>query len=56
MTISEILHEYEWKRPRQKTDYAGGMSEDELDAIKSESAALRGEMEAKQNGPAPSIS
>jgi hypothetical protein len=56
MTVSEILHEFEWKRPHQKTDYAGGMSEHELDAIKADSAALRAEMEAKKHGTAPTPS
>jgi hypothetical protein len=56
MTISEILHEHEWKRPHQKTDYAGGMTEADIDSIKSDSAALRADMEAKKNVTATTIS
>ncbi|QDP55379.1 MAG: hypothetical protein Tp176DCM1853251_63 [Prokaryotic dsDNA virus sp.] len=50
MTVSEIAHEYEWRRPHMATDYAGGMTEGEIEAIKDESAALRARIEAKRNG------
>lgn len=33
MTVSEIAHEYEWNRPTQKTDYAGGMTQGEVDEL-----------------------
>jgi len=41
LTISEILYEYESRRPNMKGDYAGGMTEGELESIREESAALR---------------
>jgi len=50
MTISELVHEYESRRPHMKTDYAGGMTEAELEAIQSDSAALRAKVRAKRNG------
>lgn len=34
MTLSEILHYHEWKRPSSQSDYAGGLTEGDLDEIK----------------------
>lgn len=50
MTVSEIVHEYEWRRPHQPTDYAGGMTEADIENIREESAALRKKLRAKRNG------
>ena len=49
MTLSEILHEYEWRRPHMPTDYAGGMTEHDIETIKAESAELRQLVRAKRH-------
>ena len=50
MTVSEVLHEYEWRRPHQPTDYAGGMTEADLDEIRADSADLHEHLRAKRDG------
>lgn len=54
MTVSEILHEYEWRRPSQKGDYAGGMTVGEIEGIKEQSAKLRAKRKASRDGAKPS--
>lgn len=54
MTVSEIAYEFEWRRPQQKSDYAGGMTEGEIESIREESAKLRAWKKAQMNGAAPS--
>lgn len=51
MTVSEIVHEHEWRRPLAKTDYAGGMTEEDIESIKADSAKLREKLRsARENG------
>jgi len=52
MTISELTAEME-SRGSGET-YAGGMTEEDIENIKEESAALRAYVEAKKNGTATS--
>jgi hypothetical protein len=41
MTIAEVALEYEIRRETAPTDYAGGMTEGDIESIREESAALR---------------
>ncbi|BAQ67204.1 DNA polymerase alpha, subunit B [Rhodovulum sulfidophilum] len=43
------MHEFEWRRPAAKGDYAGGMTEGDLQAIEEESARLRAKVKAKRD-------
>lgn len=53
MTVSEILTEYEMRRPANSGDYAGGMTEGDLRSIRSEAAELKAKMESRDSGAAP---
>lgn len=50
MTVHELVLEFETRRPHAPTDYAGGMTEGDIEAIKAEAAKARAEREAKRNG------
>ncbi len=50
MTMAEFILEFETRRPHAPTDYAGGLTEGDLEAIKEEAAKARAEREAKRNG------
>lgn len=50
MSMYEFILEFETRRPHAKTDYAGGMTEGDIEAIKAEAAKARAKREAKKNG------
>lgn len=50
MTVYELVLEFEMRRPHAPTDYAGGMTEGDIESIKAEAAKARAIREAKENG------
>ena len=44
MTVSEIVCIWEAKRPAMKGDYAGGMTEGDIEQIRADAAAHREEL------------
>ena len=51
MTISEIAYEYEWRRPNAPTDYAGGMTEGDIEEMQDAGQKLREKIrKARENG------
>lgn len=34
MTLSEFVHLHEWKRPREKGDYAGSLTQGKVDELR----------------------